>query len=200
MMWYGAYPQYYGGYAQGVYGYPQMQMVDAGAATRKTSGTEKEKPKDPFAGKPYEEDFRKLLEATCMHARDFDPRCVALLDFYEEKGQRQKVLDVLAESVSKDKKSDRASVANWKAYVMSLIKKVDTDTYQAFKSSTEEKKEQRRRERKESGANDVVTSALNPKATPFIPGGKKAAEGDDAKDSKDNRGRTETESTADQSA
>lgn len=140
----------------------------------------KSKGGDPFeeqlAGKDYKSALQEVCKITPVQLGDFDPKAIRLLDALNEKGRALEACELLQNSL---KGVQRKRITNWRAYVYSLIRKVDESVYHEMKESKEKEKEEngtRRRNKKsteenlENPASAPSKKTLDKTATEFVPG------------------------------
>eukprot|EP00929_Paragymnodinium_shiwhaense_P080477 TRINITY_DN4197_c0_g1_i2.p1 TRINITY_DN4197_c0_g1~~TRINITY_DN4197_c0_g1_i2.p1 ORF type:complete len:228 (+),score=73.06 TRINITY_DN4197_c0_g1_i2:139-822(+) len=87
---------------------------------------------NPFEGKEYDAKIKELLDATEARASDFEARDVELLDDLFKKGKIDEAIKALQDSL---KGRERKSIANWKNYIHSLLRKVNPEGYAEQKSA-----------------------------------------------------------------
>lgn len=94
-------------------------------------------PKQPsgpsiFEGKAYEKEINNLLETTEARMTDFDARAVALLDTLQEHNKAEEAIKTVGLSL---KNKNRDEIKNWKAYVHTILRKVDPEAYNVHKTT-----------------------------------------------------------------
>jgi len=102
-----------------------------------------------------------LYKSTAVRLTDIDAKAVQLLDALHEAGKADAACTFLTKSLEG---VAREKVANWKAYVFTLLRGYDSEVYNNMKS--ERGRPRPRREKKEV----VITTELKVGAPEFVPG------------------------------
>merc|ERR1712232_973510 len=68
---------------------------------------------------------------------DFNERQVVLLDALEAKGKAKEALSTLSQSLKGRK---REEIKNWRAYIHTILRKIDPEAYKDFKATKENEK------------------------------------------------------------
>merc|ERR1712232_1092307 len=75
-----------------------------------------------------------LIATTEARASDFDPRRdVPLLDVLQEHGKADEAIKTLSQSL---KHKNRDEIKNWRAYIHTILRKIDTEAYTVHKTTS----------------------------------------------------------------
>lgn len=108
-----------------------------GKRRKDSEEAEKEEPPSIFAGKAYEDSVKELVASTDARILDFNERQVVLLDALEAKGKAKEALSTLSQSLKGRK---REEIKNWRAYIHTILRKIDPEAYKDFKATKENEK------------------------------------------------------------
>mmetsp|Transcript_60488 Transcript_60488/g.112310 ORF Transcript_60488/g.112310 Transcript_60488/m.112310 type:complete len:198 (-) Transcript_60488:172-765(-) len=141
---------------------------------RPAKGDGKDSRESKFAGKEYKDAIMDLLNTTNARQSDFDIKAVQLFDIMQQKGKADEAVAFLKQSLQG---VDREKIWNWRAYVYTLLRGFDAESYQAMKDETASSKPAKEKRRgRDKGAGEASREAVvgpfafNAEAAVFVPG------------------------------
>mmetsp|Transcript_67950 Transcript_67950/g.107767 ORF Transcript_67950/g.107767 Transcript_67950/m.107767 type:complete len:151 (+) Transcript_67950:67-519(+) len=118
-------------------------------------------------GKAYKDHVDDLMGATAIKEGDFDVKAIALLDVLHEQGKAGDACQFLKTTLEG---RERDRVANWRAYVYTLLRGFDKDAYDAVKGGADNSNNRRNRGDRKKKPLPFSDFSFRADAPVFVPG------------------------------